>query len=105
VGTPIRTLAAALASDDYAPFPAGIEGGLLATHEFKFVVSDVRLTKAQQATVGAAVAQAGALALAEVTPPNAVSVQIGINRWWRGIPAPEILKQLEQFAKKSAGPV
>lgn len=74
------------------------------THEFKFVVWDVKLTKAQQASVGAAVAQAGALALAEITPPNAVSVQIGVNRWWRGIPAPETLRQLEQFTQKSAGP-
>ena len=45
--------------------------------EFKFVVSDVKLTKAQEAKVSQAVAQAGALALAEITPPNAVSVQIG----------------------------
>jgi hypothetical protein len=77
----------------------------LPTHEFKFVVSDVKLSKAQEATVGAAVAQAGALALAEFTPPNAVSIQIGANRWWRGIPAPELFKQLQQFAQKSAGQV
>ena len=67
------------------------------------MVTDVRLTKAQVAQIGQAVAQAGALALAEVTPPNAVSVQIGRNRWWRGIPAPEILKQLEAFASERAG--
>lgn len=76
----------------------------MATLEFKFVVSDVKLTRAQEAKVAQAVAQAGALALAEVTPPNAVSIQIGRNRWWRGIPAPDLFKQLQQFATKSAGP-
>ena len=72
--------------------------------EFKFVVSDVKLTKAQEAKVAEAVAQAGALALAEITPPNAVSVQIGRNRWWRGIPAPDLYKNLQQYANKVAGP-
>ena len=76
----------------------------MAKQEFSFVVTDVKLTKAQVAQIGQAVAQAGALALAEVTPPNAVSVQIGPNRWWRGIPAPDLFKQLQQFATKSAGP-
>jgi len=76
----------------------------VAKQEFTFIVTDVKLTKAQVAQIGQAVAQAGALALAEVTPPNAVSVQIGPNRWWRGIPAPDLFKQLQQFATKSAGP-
>jgi len=71
--------------------------------ELKFVVTDVKLARAQEAKVAEAVAQAGALALAEITPPNAVSVQIGPNRWWRGIPAPDLYKQLQQFATKSAG--
>ena len=71
--------------------------------EFTFVVTDVKLTKAQVAQIGQAVAQAGALALAEVTPPNAVSVQIGPNKWWRGIPAPELYKQLQAFGERSAG--
>jgi hypothetical protein len=82
-----------------------VKGELLATHEFRFVVTEVKLTKAQQEKIGQAVAQAGALALAEITPPNAVSVQIGPNRWWRGIPAPEIFKELEAFATKRAGGV
>ena len=83
--------------------PLAGEGSALPNHEFSFVVSDVKLTKAQSAQISAAVAQAGALALAEITPPNAVSVQIGPNRWWRGIPAPDLYKQLQQFATKSAG--
>ena len=66
-------------------------------------MSDVKLTKAQSAKIAEAVAQAAALALADVTPPNAVSVQIGPNRWWRGIPQPDLYKQLQQFAQKSAG--
>jgi hypothetical protein len=75
----------------------------VAKFEFKFVVSDVRLTKAQEAKIGQAVAQAGALALAEVTPPNAVTVAIGKNIWWRGIPADALQKQLKEFATKAAG--
>jgi len=75
----------------------------LARHEFSFVVTDVTLTKTQVAQIGQAVAQAGALALAEVTPANAISVQIGPNRWWRGKPAPDLFKELQQFATKSAG--
>ncbi len=77
----------------------------MAKYEFRFVVSDVRLTKAQEAQIGQSVAQAGALALAEVTPPAAVSVQIGKNIWWRGIP-PEVLRvQLEKFGAEQAGGV
>jgi hypothetical protein len=75
----------------------------VARYEFKFVVSDVRLTKAQEAQIGQEVAQAGALALAEVTPPNAVTVAIGKNIWWRGIPPDVLQKQLQQFARKAAG--
>jgi len=79
------------------------EGAQLPKQEFTFVVTDVKLTKAQVAQIGQAVAQAGALALAEVTPPDAISVQIGPNKWWRGKPAPDLYKQLQQFANKSAG--
>jgi hypothetical protein len=75
----------------------------LATHEFRFVVSDVSLTAAQKAKVGQAVAQAGALALAQITPANAISVQLGPDRWWRGKPAPDLFKQLQKFAASRAG--
>lgn len=75
----------------------------MARYEFRFVVSDVRLSKAQEAQIGAAVAQAGALALAEVTPPSAVTVPVGRNIWWRGLP-PEVLRlELEKFAEKAVG--
>jgi hypothetical protein len=75
----------------------------VAKYEFRFVVTDVRLTKAQEAQIGQAVAQAGALALAQVTPPEAVSVAVGKNIWWRGIPAPILQKQLQEFAQKEIG--
>jgi hypothetical protein len=75
----------------------------VAKYEFRFVVSDIRLTKAQEAQIGEAVAQAGALALAEVTPPHAVSVGIGKNIWWRGIPPEVLQKQLQEHAQKQVG--
>ena len=75
----------------------------MAKYEFRFIVSDVKLTTAQEAKIGQAVAQAGALALAEVTPPNAVSVAVGKNIWWRGIPPDVLQKELQQFAAKATG--
>ena len=70
----------------------------MATYEFRFVVSDVMLTKAQEQKIGQAVGQAGAFALTEITPPQAVSVGLGKNLWWRGIPRPDLLKGLQEFA-------
>jgi hypothetical protein len=75
----------------------------VATHQFKFAVSDVDLSPEQIEHIGQAVAQAGALALADITPEHAVSVQVRPGIWWRGIPAPDIYKQLEQFAAKQIG--
>lgn len=73
------------------------------THQFKFAVSDVDLTPEQVDQIGQAVAQAGALALADLTPQHAISVQVKPGIWWRGIPAPDIYKQLESFATKQIG--
>ena len=75
----------------------------MATHQFKFAVSDVDLTPEQVEHIGQAVAQAGALAVANLVPDHAVSVQVRPGIWWRGIPAPEILKELEAFAAKQVG--
>lgn len=75
----------------------------MATHQFKFAVSDVDLNEEQIERIGQAVAQAGALALADLTPERAISVQVRPGIWWRGIPAPEIYKQLEAFAAKQVG--
>jgi hypothetical protein len=75
----------------------------VATHQFKFAVSDVELKPEQIERIGQAVAQAGALALADITPENAISVQVKPGIWWRGIPAPDLYKQLEAFAAKQIG--
>ena len=75
----------------------------MATHQFKFAVSDVDLSDDQVERIGQAVAQAGALALADLVPERAISVQVRPGIWWRGIPAPDIYKQLEQFAAKQIG--
>jgi hypothetical protein len=72
----------------------------MARHEFRFIVSDIDLSAEHQDRIGRAVAQAGALALAEVTPSNAVTVPVGPNIWWRGIPPQELQQSLEQFAAK-----
>jgi hypothetical protein len=80
------------------------EGMIMARYEFKFVLSDVELSDDQQARVGQAVAQAGALALAELTPTEALTVRIGPLLWWRGIPPIELQRQIEQAARaKSEG--
>jgi hypothetical protein len=75
----------------------------MATHQFKFAVSDVDLTPEQVEKVGQAVAQAGALALADLTPDRAISVQVKPDFWWRGVPADDLRKQLAAFATKQVG--
>jgi len=75
----------------------------MATHQFRFAVSDVELSPEQIERIGQAVAQAGALALADMTPERAISVQVKPGIWWRGIPAPDLHKQLEAFAAKQIG--
>jgi hypothetical protein len=75
----------------------------MARYEFKFVVSDVEISTEHQKKVSQAVAQAGALALAEAMPPHAVSVEYLLNHWWCGIPAVEVLEQLQEDAAQKAG--
>jgi hypothetical protein len=76
----------------------------VATHQFKFVVSDVELTSRQVEQIGRQVAQAGALALADLVPEHAVTLQVRPGIWWQGKPAVEIIKQLEQHAaQQTAG--
>ena len=70
----------------------------MAKYEFRFVVSDVELSDEESEKVSRAVAQAGALALAEYTPDDAVTVMAGPNVWWRGIPAARITKALQKAA-------
>jgi hypothetical protein len=73
------------------------------THQFKFAVSDVDLTPEQIEKVGQAVAQAGALALADLAPRESITLQVRPDLWWRGIPADDLRKQLQGFASKQAG--
>jgi hypothetical protein len=75
----------------------------MARVEFRFIVSDIALTEADHERIGRAIAQAGALALAELTPIAAVTVPLGHNIWWRGIPAPELQKAIQQYALQEAG--
>jgi hypothetical protein len=59
----------------------------MARHEFRFIVTDTELSEEHQRKVGQAIAEAGAIALAGLTPETALTVGIGDNVWWRGIPA------------------
>jgi hypothetical protein len=72
-------------------------------HEFHFVVTGVDLSPEQFDRIGSAVAQAGALALAEVTPADALTVRIAKNRWWRGIPPFDIAEKLQEFGQVQSG--
>jgi hypothetical protein len=75
----------------------------MAKYEFKFVVTDVELSEKVQERVAQAVGQAGALAVAEVTPAEAITLRYGFNKWWRGIPPVEFREPLEAWAAEHAG--
>jgi hypothetical protein len=75
----------------------------MAKHEFRFIVSDVDLDPGQHERISRTVAQAAALALAEVTPVNAVSVQLRPNVWWRGIPPEAAVGLIETRAREETG--
>ena len=65
---------------------------------FQFVVSNVTLKADQAELISRSIAQAGALALAEVTPVEAVTVRVRPGVWWRGIPAESVTEALEKTA-------
>ena len=75
----------------------------MARYEFRFIVTDTELSEEHQRKVGQAVAEAGALALAGATPADAVTVNFGLNRWWRGYPPVEIYRALQEFGAQKAG--
>ena len=77
-------------------------GPAMAKHEFRFVVTDVELTEEDRERVNQAISQAAAFALADQTPPNAVSYQFR-NILWRGIPPVELQQQLEQVVEAKTG--
>jgi hypothetical protein len=70
----------------------------MATHEFKFVVSDADLTPEQIERVSSAVAQAGTLAVAELTPSDAITFRVGPSWVWRGIPPVTVRQALQDHA-------
>ncbi|KUJ65304.1 hypothetical protein ACZ90_49025 [Streptomyces albus subsp. albus] len=71
-------------------------------HEFKFVLTDVELSKEQREKVGRAVAQAGAMALGELLPKESLAVAVGPNVWWHGIPRPDLMTELQRTAAEQA---
>jgi len=71
-------------------------------YEFKFIVTDTQLSEEQQQRVGQAIAEAGALAVAAMTPPDAVTVRYGFNQFWRGIPPIELYQAPEEVAAEKA---
>lgn len=64
----------------------------MARYEFRFVITDVELSEEHQQKVSRAIAEAGAMAVAELTPAGAVTLPYLKNLWWRGIP-PEPLRE------------
>ncbi|MGW7455072.1 hypothetical protein [Streptomyces sp. NPDC054787] len=72
-------------------------------NEFKFVVTGVELTEEQQARVSLAIAQAGALALGDLAPRDAVGVRLDPKVWWHGIPKEVVVQQLQEFAAAEVG--
>ncbi|MFG2341155.1 hypothetical protein [Streptomyces yangpuensis] len=72
-------------------------------NEFKFVVTGVELTEEQQERIGRAVAQAGALALGDFGPRDAVGVRLDPKIWWHGLPREVLAQDLQRFAAEEAG--
>jgi hypothetical protein len=72
----------------------------MATHVFKFVVSDVDLTPEQQERISRAVSQAGILAVGDLTPGESVTFQLGHHGLWNGIPPVDVLQALETYVSE-----
>jgi hypothetical protein len=70
------------------------------THQFRFVVSDVDLTRDQVEHVERAIAQAGALALADLMPEDAVTCRVRPGWLWKGLPPVDILEPLTEYASR-----
>ncbi len=73
----------------------------MARYEFRVVVSGVELSKDHEKEVGQAVAQAGAAAIATALGGAPLSVPVDLQRWWIGIPRPELVRELEQEAQQA----
>jgi hypothetical protein len=76
---------------------------IMARYEFKFIVTDAELSEEHRRKVSQAVAEAGALALASATPPDAVTVRVSDYILWRGIPPVTIIRDLQLYATEKVG--
>ena len=72
----------------------------MATHVFKFVVSDVDLTREQEERISRAVSQAGILAVGDLTPADSVTFHLGDRGLWNGIPPVDVLQALETYVSE-----
>ena len=75
----------------------------MSKYQFTFIVTDVELSPEVEQQISQAVGQAGALALAEVTPPDALTVMYRRNVWWRGLPPAELTRLVGDVAEEKAG--
>jgi len=66
----------------------------MARYEFRFTLSDVELSDEHQERVGRAIAEAGVLAVADLTPPEAITARYARNRYWCGIPPIDIIQAI-----------
>ena len=72
----------------------------MARYEFRFVVTDTELSEEHQQKVGRAIAEAGALAITDLTPPDAITVNYRPNQWWYGRPPEPVLVALGEWAEQ-----
>ena len=72
----------------------------MATHVFKFVVSDVELTPEQRERISRAVSQAGIVAVGDLTPPESITFHPGRGGYpvpWLGLPPADLRHALETY--------
>jgi hypothetical protein len=75
----------------------------MATHVFKFVVSDVDLTPEQQERISRAVSQAGILAVGDLTPGESITFHPGRGGYpvsWLGLPPIDVRHALETYVSE-----
>lgn len=72
----------------------------MARHVFKFIVTDVELTPDEVERVSQAIGQAGSVALAELTPDDALTIEGRPGIWWRGLPPVELRETIDTFVQE-----
>jgi hypothetical protein len=83
--------------------PMDEEESEMAKYEFRFIVTDVELSEEVQERIGRVVAQAGASALAEHTPPDAIAIRLRRNILWNGIPPVVEFEALQAAVEAQVG--